>query len=308
MNKHYLTPYILEATDGGCLPLADTIWGFLDHRLDSPLLDEHSNFLLRVRPMIYNVDESTRFITFEAGRYGYSAELVNTVDNRRTYTRRIVEAELLPFSALFWAPSSNSRFLDKAILILERIGNIGIKNVLGRDIIGYFRQRGCKLKMEYLLPDRFLSAILSNHRITKIRLIKHSIPADFADERLRGWDTHGGTLEMVLKLKQGFSEAISGNIRSILPRLRRRGATNSAEGSFWRIGSFDYDNVKIEVDIGGGKRTIDLANIGKINPSILVSSSVEFNGENGLPTTNSMLQEAKRLLEELKEELLLDHS
>ena len=107
---------------------------------------------------------------------------------------------------------------------------------------------------------------------------------------------------MILNLKQGFSERIS---RSIMAYFRNRNSASSPDGTFWRINSFDYDNIKIEVDIGGGKRTIDLADLKKVNPSILVSERLDYNNQNGLPTRESILREAARLLEELKEELLI---
>ena len=71
----------------------------------------------------------------ETGEYGYESTLFDVNTNSVSYLRSTTDAEMLPFYFLINIPSQ----LDEGILLLQRTGSHGIRDVLLQDFTEYFK-------------------------------------------------------------------------------------------------------------------------------------------------------------------------
>ena len=93
-----------------------------------------------------------------------------------------------------------------------------------------------------------MSEYLLNGRLTKIRFIRYSLPSDLAD----AYDTGGhseieGTAEIVIRPSRGQSLPLKNRIRDALEG--RREIREMVE-----LTGYEYDNVKVEIDVRGSKK------------------------------------------------------
>ena len=84
----------------------------------------------------------------------------------------------------------------------------------------------------------------------------------------------------------------------LVDKIRRVLAGQTEVKSMYEIRDYDYDNVKIELDINGRTRTIDLCHIERLRTYFDVTENVKI-GTNGHPTFTSIDQYAKELMKDI---------
>lgn len=254
-------------------------------------LDQPARKLMRVA----HSQNSFRRIsgTIETGEYGYRADLYNVATSAVSYQRNTEEAEMLPFYFLVYIPQQQ----DEAVLMLFRRAQRGIRTILLQDFQTYFNPLypNTALEINPLVPQSIIDE-LSRGRITKIRLIKYVIPTDIADALNSGGHLETpGTLEMSVRAGRNGSWPVLGNVRDVLEG--RRGASR-----FLELDGFEYDNAKVEFDIGGKTRTVDLSDIMKLRSLVDISNDVTV-GQDGHPVFNSVDVIANNLLRDVLQDM-----
>jgi len=264
--------------------------------MDNYLSNRHMNMahqqaqrkLLKIR----NFTRQNRVFSgiVETGEYGYEAELLDVNSSRTTHRSSVSEAEMLPFYFLIFLTQNT----DEGILILQRFKQYGIRTIFGRDINEYISSQfhSLELQINPLVPSRLINEYLNNGRILKLRFIRFSFPPDIAD----AYDTQyhveeEGYTEYVISAKRRGSIPILGRILEVLNGQRQL-------NELIEIQSFEYDKVKVEVDLNGNKRTIDLSDMSKLRAYIDVSQSVRL-GNDGHPLFESIDEIAQGLLQDL---------
>ena len=188
---------------------------------------------------VLKVDHFTqrgRFVSgfLRKGDYGITSELVDIEQNTVTYHRRPVEAEMLPFYFLAAVPERDCH----GLLILQRTGLFGVKRLLERDMISWWRDRGCNLEITPLIPSELINQLLAYGRVVKIRLIRYSIPTDIADAVYQGGYTpEDGYMELQIRAKRGKRFWIANKVRDFL-----QGDGRISE--FMEIEGFDYSSFR----------------------------------------------------------------
>jgi len=197
---------------------------------------------------------------------------------------------MLPFYFLMYLPKN----ADEGILILQRFKQYGIRTIFEKDINDYIRTQFNSLELEInlLIPSQLINEYLIRGRVVKLRFIKFSWPSDIAD----AYDTRDhieeeGYTELIFSAKKGGHIPIIERIHEVVNGKRQ-------PKELIEIRSFEYDNVKIEIDINGNKRTIDLSNINNIRPYIDISQDVRL-GNDGHPLFESIEKIAQDLLSDL---------
>ena len=187
-------------------------------------------------------------------------------------------------------PASNLGFL-----ILQRTGQLGIKRLLSEDFNQEFSGLYPQFHLEInpLVPEQLVEDYLSRGRITKIRFVRNSIPTDFADFVNSGGNFRQttGSMEYSIKVGRGQRISVPVPIRQFLNG--ERNLNNLLE-----LQSFEYDNVKIQLELGGSSRTIDLSHLGRLRAHYDVGDDVEI-GENGHPLFDSIDGIAMGLLNDI---------
>ena len=269
----------------------DVMKDYLSDRHANLIHQQEQRKLLRIR----NFTSRNRVFCgiIETGEYGYEAELYDINTSITTHRRRTSEAEMLPFYFLMFLPQN----ADEGILILQRFKQYGIKTIFERDINEYVNSRFNSLELQIypLVPSQLIEQYLNNGRILKLRFIRFSFPPDIAD----AYDSQShiedeGYTEYVISARRKGHIPIVGRILEIINGQRQL-------NELIEIREFEYDNVKIEIDINGNRRTIDLSDISKLRAYIDVSD-VRL-GDDGHPLFESINQVAQKLLQDLQTQL-----
>ena len=228
--------------------------------------------------------------TMERGDYGFGSTLFDIAHQRVSHDRQPTEADLIPYYFLFQVHPG----ADEGILILERFGRGGIRGALGSDLGDYMRHHfpDFRLDIRRLVPQQLVDQFLRNARIVRIRLIRFGIPSDIADRYDMGHEEEEGKVEFRITAKRGRHLPFLDRIRAVLAR-------ELEPPRFLEVGGFEYDDVKVELELGGRRRTIDLVHPDHFRASMDVSDEVELN-EDRHPVFASIDEIARSLASDVR--------
>ena len=146
------------------------------------------------------------------------------------------------------------------MLILQRRAQYGIRTVFLQDFTQYFKEFDSTIQVEInpLVPQNLIDQYLQDGRLTKVRFIRFSIPADVTDAFEGGGHIEeSGQTELVISAGRSQRLPLLDRIRDVVNR--RRGVSEMIE-----LHDFDYETVKVELEVGGSRKTVDLSNIMKL--------------------------------------------
>jgi hypothetical protein len=227
-----------------------------------------------VRTDSQHTDGTTTQGILKCGEYGFAADLEN-LQSGRQFRRAVNDCEYLPFFFRFTFRDGQ----DEAIVLLQRFGVSGIKTVLEDDLGSFVENRvpHSKLSLNPIVSEEYIREILGGG-IKRLRYTKYYVPADVADDI--GATDHiedNASMELVIKAKRNEFLSIPDWMRA--GRIDR---SNTIE-----ISGIEYDDVKIQVDIEGQKKTVDLSDIQKFRMSLDVTDEVQT-GSDGHPTYSTI--------------------
>ena len=104
-----------------------------------------------------------------------------------------------------------------------------------------------------------------------------------------------GHIELTVVAGRGWRIPLKNPIRNVLG-----GSKNVRE--MVELQNFEYDNVKVELDVAGSRRTLDLSNIMKIKAHYDITEELQV-GSNGHPIFDSIDGIARNLMDDLLENL-----
>ena len=224
----------------------------------------------------------------ESGEYGYEAALVN-VHSGRTHRRHVKEAELLPFYFLVYVP----RRPVKGVMILQRFGSFGVSSVVGRMLARDFAPTPNRIQIDSLVPDALVNHWTGARRARKIRLVSFKLPKHIEDVfRLGG--SEDVYSELVITARRGKTIPLTRGLRTLL-----RSHDPREEGVVELQRKHPHDLVKMEVDVGGKRRTVDVRHPDAIAAYFNVTDRVEIE-KNGHPSLASIRKAAYDLLGDIK--------
>jgi hypothetical protein len=225
---------------------------------------------------------------FESGIYGLSSHLRNVDTDSISYKRKKNDADVLPFYFLFYIPQDR----NEGILLLQRTGKYGIRTNLGTFIDKYFSDKypGFTVELNALVQEDIIKEMLRNGNIKKLRCVKYQAPVDRFDGLDEGHEELSYNMEVVLSAHRiPFMRTIknflnSGSSVKSLVELR----------DF----NFDYDTVKVDVEIEGSMRTFDLGCLFKARTYYDISDKVTLDTDEH-PLFVSMQDVTKSYLNEI---------
>lgn len=272
--------------------LLDIFDSFLVERGVQASHDQNNKKLLRVSRKVISGQTISGII--QTGEYGYESDLYDVKLRKLSYKRRISDAEMLLFYFLVSLPKDR----DRGILILQRFGQFGIRRMLGADFCAYFSNKcsDASVKMYPLTSESLIDEIVKNCRVRKVRFIKFTMRRDIADAYDRQvHEEEQGHLELAVIAKRDGSVPILGRLRQFVQGHRKM-------NRLIEIKDFPYDTVKVEVEFGGRRRTVDLSRFRKLRAYYDVTTQVQT-GANGHPVYESIDAVASQLLSGLMEEI-----
>ena len=210
----------------------------------------------------------------ETGEYGYEAYLYDVQAAAVSYQRTANDAEMVPFYFLVNLPAQR----DEGVLILQRRAQYGIRTVFLQDFTQYFKEFDSTIQVELnpLVPQRLIDQYLQKGRLTKVRFIRFEIPSDVTDAFDGGGHVEeSGHTELVISAGRNQRLPLLDRFRDVVNR--RRHVSQMIE-----LHDFDYETVKVELEVAGSRRTVDLSNLMKLRAYYDITSELEV-GTNGHP-------------------------
>jgi hypothetical protein len=183
---------------------------------------------------------------------------------------------------------------DLGILLLQRFRQFGIRAILTEYIDRFFRENHAKYLLSFppVLTREVLQTLREEGTVEAIHIISYSLPEDKADA-LR-IPREEASSDYAIRTKAHNKRLLAGLKNKML-----------SSGNF-RIAELEsvqpgYDTVKIEVELGGQKRTVDLAKP-KLRTVFDLSDRIRAEA-NGHPSFDNLSREAREILRNLRRQL-----
>ena len=270
---------------------------YLEQRDERHFNDPEQNKVFRVTKWL--VEENLVKGIIEIGDYGMSAELVDVESSNKTYQKSTTEAEMTPHYFLAYLPPD----FDRGIMILQKNSGRGIQTALFADFKKQARTYDPKGKVHFtpLVPKNYIEELKKNGRFTKIRFIKNELPDNITNAYKR--DTYEepekveGLSEFTIQPRKNGTlpqRILDWALEAITDKSR---VSNMAE-----VIGHEYDKVKMEIVMGGRKRTINLDNLDSLRTDIDITKTIRTD-EGGHPEFSSIDSAAGELLHSILSEL-----
>lgn len=224
----------------------------------------------------------------ETGNYGYTSSIKKISTSEVSHEKEIDEADMVPLFFCSFIPEDSY----KGIMCLERFRTFGTKTILEEDFNLYLDEINMNARVNFhpMLPQDVAKQYFAKGSISKIRLIKNSIPDDIADKNKEKYKIGEiGSFEYVMNAKR------NGALPFIKEPIVKFLNNEIGLKNIFEIDKIEYDNIKVELEIGRKKRTINLKNIDNLVGDIDISDDVRFE-KNGHPNYDSIKEIAQDIV------------
>jgi hypothetical protein len=244
----------------------------------------------------YDFENMNRSISgiLEHGIYGISSKIVDVNTDNVNYKKQKDDTDILPSYFLMHIPEDR----DEGILILQQTGKHSIREILEIFIKRYFSNLypDFDFEINHLVSEELIKKALYKGTIKSLRCVKHQAPRDIVDGLDEEHEEKPFNLEIVLSGKKipfmdTIKKFLDPNSKSDIKRLIE-----------FRGMPFDYDTIKVDVDIEGSKRTFDLNDLEQSQISCSISQN-SFRETDEKFTYNSIDEFAQNYLQEILNEM-----
>ena len=234
----------------------------------------------------------------ESGDYGVESRIVNRKSKKQKYVKDVDDLDIKPFYFLIHAPKG----YKKGLLILQRLGGLGINAVFTNHFENYFKVAHDNFIIDFapFVSSELAKAFIENGAIKELALTRYNLPSDVI-EKLGLLDHEEDVLSIELR--------ISAKRKHFLPFNKRVDKfiknPNSRLFSFKELEKIGFDGrhkSSIKVKLGNNTRTVDLSETGQIRPYYDIDKEVEKE-KSGHPVFESIDRISKVLISELMNEL-----
>jgi hypothetical protein len=263
---------------------------------------DDANKLYQVLQWGQSIDARSITGLIETGEHGYTSRLLDIETSKTSHNRKVTEAEMLPFFFAFFLPHASSH----GILILERFKNFGIQKVVTPGLMKAFSIRfpGYKLELAKLVPQTAAKALLEKGEIKGMRFQIERPPSDIAD-KVRGLsgtsaEADNDTYEFVVRAKRDTSMSKAKAFFDVI--LGKKSPAQIISIPNWNIGG-----IKLELEVDGRRRRLDIGNLGTISPVLDVTNEIKTDSS-GHPEFEPIWELAAAFAKDLLLELGTDTS
>lgn len=251
--------------------------------------------VLRVKRLLVDRDKRRIQGIVETGDYGYNATLVDVdQDFQPAYVRRPNDAELLPFYFLMKIP----RYHHRGLLILQRFGGFGMKSVFEDALCKYAREQADRiLELDMLVPEEVVEKWTRPEAVKKIRIVNFEVPKDLARRYQLGGQRDELQWDLVVKARPRKFVRLPRKIARLLEDPKARPGVAAMRKQF------GASRVAVEVEVGGRRRSVDIANPASLNAYYDITDDVTLEA-GGHPSFKNLQWEATSLLEDLERKVL----
>lgn len=183
-----------------------------------------------------------------SGTYGVPSVITDRITNQIVHKRTNSQADIKDFYLMIIIPKDNDKVtVQKGLMFFQNIGQFGVKTATTKYLKEYFAEH---LEISFhsgnISPDIFVSKLFFNNKINKLLLTKNYLSDDIADRVNKGY---GQEVRMLSQLN--LSTRLIDKMRDFAKGRNR----------VFEFEQINYDKLRINVDVGGRERTINLHNI-----------------------------------------------
>ncbi|QGW82119.1 hypothetical protein [Variovorax paradoxus] len=302
-----IAPYYVEIVDDKKQPI--DVWNiqknvnlrgvveqFLASVVDQPLVREtHQAKKTYVLRKLFTGSPRTVGGRYQTGHYGFESDIWDTVKKASAHKRTKVQADMLPFLFNFYFPkSTNAAQQKRGLLLLGRFNTMGIRSMIMPELKKYVAAAhpGLELRVDKVAPTAVVTTLLNQGQVKKIRLVKKSLPSDFASVLGNADKPEFLDLEYVFRLKRNsFFTDVDWIKKLVAGKIQTKDIFTISPDN-------QPDNIKVEIVHGSKTRVIDLGNRGKVSPNIDITDDVRVDAT-GHPDPESWLEQADDLASEI---------
>ena len=230
----------------------------------------------------------------KSGSYGSSSEVVDNNTKKVVHTLKPNQTVEKPFYLYIVIPKDNKRVqVQKGMFFFQNVGQYGIKTITTEYMRKFFfDEYNIKLECKTIASKLFLERMLKKDNISKIIMTKNHKSGDSADALCLGY---------------GVETRVIGNLafdEGRWTKIKKR-IDYFAQGkdNLFEFDNLKYDGLKLNIEIGGRLRTINMNNID--NLSLIEGIPDEIQGADGHPKKKLLLEHFAKVANEYLQEMVL---
>lgn len=296
---HSLAPYRISIQHEGKanMPLWDgkgnglSVWMFSYFKEKLGVLEKRDGKrMTRVAKLAANGNQTFVCGRFQTGEYGFTSELVDVDANQVSHERGKNEAEMIPFFFSVAIPKQSTW----GILTLQRFKNLGIHDFLVPKMCFDFSEQypGARLVVEKLVPQTLVKALYDGALVKEMRFVSYKMPSAVEDALgSSGFEPHVDEVELVVKAKR----------KGVLPKIATIKQVISGEANLSAVATipnWHYDALKLVVEVGGRRRTIDVGKPYKVTSNLDITEEVDL-ASDGHPDWTQIIPASTSFCEDL---------
>lgn len=280
-----IAPYLVEVRDSAKQP--QDLWDFF-HKdtLHDVLMEYYKQNLNKYQAstanpqrmfMVSNVCTGTSTSlagVYKTGQFGFESQIYSINAKKITHNRQTDEADMMPFYFSFYMPKNTTAGQRaRGLLLLGRFHALGVRHITIPHLQQHFKQKfnDLSLNIERVVPKVVIESLLKDGTLKAIRLIKNNLPKDIADVFSQNDRDQIQEIEMVIRSKR---KSHFQDVNWILNAFQ----SNAPASQIITVPSFPHDNVKLEVQIDGRKRTVNIGKPGNLSSNIELDLQPDADG------------------------------
>ncbi|MGZ4947018.1 MAG: hypothetical protein ACXV5N_11625 [Halobacteriota archaeon] len=280
----------LDKFDGSS-SLLKVMHSFISTRLGNDVVFAHKKRVMRYTA-VDPLGHDSFVASIQTGEYGFTSDIYDTASQTSAHLRSKTEAEMLPFFLFAYMPPGK----NKGVLVFQRFKQFGVRGYFMDEFYANFAAQfpGYSLKLAKAVPAAILAEILGKGQVKVFRFVKYQASSDICDAMSQlDQDATTTEVEYVIKAKRnsyfGLLEPLKNEFTKAVPDFK----------SIVEIPNFDYDTIRVDIDIAGRRRSVDLGKLFKISANVDITDDVDID-VSGHPKKVSF----KKLAEDLSKTIL----
>lgn len=234
------------------------------------------------------------YTLIKSGTYGSSSEVVDNNTKKVVHNLKPNQTVEKPFYLYIVIPKDNRRVqVQKGMFFFQNVGQYGIKTITTDYMREFFSTKyNITLECKTIASKLFLERMIKKDKISKIIMTRNHKSGDSADD---------------LSLGYGVETRVIGNLsfdENKWKKIKRK-IDYFTEGkcNLFEFDNVKYDGLKLNVEIGGRLRTINMNNID--NLSLIEGIPDEIQGFDGHPQKELLLEYFAKVANEYLEDMVL---
>jgi hypothetical protein len=275
----------------GSANLLKVLHDFISGQLGTDVTFAHKQRVMRYTA-IDPISHDSFVASIQTGEYGFTSDIYDTASQTSAHLRSRTEAEMLPFFLYAYFPHGKT----KGVLVFQRFKQFGVRGYFMDEVYKLFTSRfpGYSLKLAKAVPAAILAEILGKGQVKVFRFVKYQASSDICDAMSQlDQDASTTEVEYVVKARRnsyfGLLDPLKNEFAKAVPDFK----------SIVEIPNFDYDTIRVDVDIAGRRRSVDLGKLSKISANVDITDDVDID-VSGHPKKLSF----KKLAEDLSKTIL----